>query len=199
MLCRHGSGRITGYILPLLSGEAEISCLRASEHSGIHAAVDAFFTCLALQEPYFELKAYSAAGEIVFLLYAEERIKLSKKHLHGNHRKETITMLIEWIEQNYTEHITLETLSEVAKIGEKYLCRFFKEYTGNTPIDYVNRLRVERACLKMTEANRNVTEAAFESGFNDISYFSKIFKRYKGMTPREYRRAVELHAALQKP
>jgi AraC-like DNA-binding protein len=134
----------------------------------------------------------------VFLLYAEERIKLSQKHLHGNHRKETITMLIEWIEQNYTERITLETLSEVAKIGEKYLCRFFKEYTGNTPIDYVNRLRVERACLKMAEANRNVTEAAFESGFNDISYFSKIFKRYKGMTPREYRRAVELHAASQK-
>lgn len=199
MLCRHGSGRITSYILPLLSGEAEISRIRASEQSGIHAAVDAFFSCLAAEGRYFELKAYSAAGEIVFLLYREDRIKLSKKHLHGNHRKETITMLIEWIEQNYTERITLETLSEVAKIGEKYLCRFFKEYTGNTPIDYVNRLRVERACLKMAEANRNVTEAAFESGFNDISYFSKIFKRYKGMTPREYRHAVELHAASQKP
>ena len=193
MLCRHGSGRITGYILPLLSGEVEIGRVRAEEESGIPAAVEAFFACLAAEGRYFELKAYSAAGEIVFLLYTEGRIKLSKKHLHGTHRKETITMLIEWIEQNYTERITLGTLSEVAKLGEKYLCRFFKEYTGNSPIDYVNRLRVERACLKMAEENRNVTEAAFESGFNDISYFSKIFKRYKGMSPREYRHAVELH------
>ena len=49
----------------------------------------------------------------------------------------------------------------------------------------------------MTEEGRNVTEAAFENGFNDISYFSKLFKRYKGITPREYRRLVEKHASEQ--
>ena len=191
MLCRHGSGRITGYILPLLSGDVEISSVYNDEQSGIHAAVDAFFACLASQAHYFELKAYSTASEIVYLLYSENRIAPSRKHLQGNHKRQTITMLIEWIEHNYTEKITLSMLAEVAKIGEKYLCRFFKEYTGNSPIDYVNRMRIEYACRKMAEEGRNVTEAAFESGFNDISYFSKIFKRYKGITPREYRQTAE--------
>ena len=80
------------------------------------------------------------------------------------------------IEQNYTEHITLEQLASVAKTDSKYLCRFFKEYTGNSPIEYVNRLRVERACLCMAAGYDSLTAAALDNGFNDISYFCKIFK-----------------------
>ena len=70
---------------------------------------------------------------------------------------------------------------------EKYLCRFFKEFTGHTPTDYINRLRVERACYEMKFNHLNVTEAAYECGFNEISYFSKCFKKYKGVSPGKYR------------
>ena len=74
-------------------------------------------------------------------------------------------------------------------MNEKYLCRFFKDYTSRTPIDYINNLRIEAACHELTSGDMTITEAAIECGFNDISYFSKMFKKYKGITPREYSKA----------
>ncbi len=194
MLCRHGSGRITGYILPLLSEGVEIRSLPGDCGSSLYGAVDELFACVKREAPYFELQAYASAAKLVYLLYAEDHIKLPEQGRHTGHRKETITNLIAWIEQNYTEKLTLQSLASVAKTNEKYLCRFFKEYTGSSPIEYVNRMRVERACLGLASDNANITAVAFDSGFNDAAYFCKIFKRYKGMTPREYRAVVESHA-----
>ena len=67
-------------------------------------------------------------------------------------------------------------------------CRIFKEFTGRTPIDYVNQLRIDQACIDLTLHHKNVTEAALDVGFTDVSYFTKLFKRTKGVTPREYAR-----------
>ncbi|MBQ9802018.1 MAG: helix-turn-helix transcriptional regulator [Clostridia bacterium] len=194
MLCRHGSGRITGYILPLLSEGASVVPLADASHTVLGEAVERFFTCIKESGPYFELRAYAAAAETVYLLYTEGRVSLPRKNLHMGHRKTVITALLQWIEENYTEKFTLAELAAVANTSEKYLCRFFKEYTGSTPFDYVNRLRVERACVALTQSDLNVTEVAFGCGFNDAAYFCKIFKRYQGMTPREYRAVVERHA-----
>ena len=77
-------------------------------------------------------------------------------------------------------------------MNEKYLCRFFKSYTGQTPIEYINRLRIDRACFEMTVNRMNVTDAAYECGFNELSYFSKMFKRYKGVTPGQYKQRFAL-------
>ena len=109
-----------------------------------------------------------------------------------------MTLVLDWIERNYAEHITLGKLAEVAGSNEKYFCRFFKEYTGNSPVEYLNRLRVERVCLAMAAGDQSITEAALDCGFNDISYFCKIFKRYKGVTPREYRHRFEEQSDLEK-
>ena len=186
MLCRQSAGRITDYVLPLLSGDAVIALLDMAHTPMLWAAVDRLFGTMMTGDSYFELCVYAAVAELVYALYREGRICPPAKQSGVGARKETIITLIDWIEQNYTDSITLAMLAELAGTGEKYLCRFFKAYTGNTPIDYINRLRVERACLKMTEGS-NITQAAFASGFNDMSYFSRIFKRYKGVTPREYR------------
>ena len=194
MLCRHGSGRITGYILPLLDDSVEISNLHQNEKNELCRAVDDLLGCVKAQLPYFELEAYASAARIVYLLYTEGFVKFPEKARLSSHRKDTISSLIKWIESNYTERITLQTLASVARTNEKYLCRLFKDYTGTTPIEYINRLRIERACLDLSSQATNITAVAFDSGFSDAAYFCKIFKRYKGMTPREYRLVVEEYA-----
>ena len=194
MLCRHGSGRITGYILPLLDDSVEISSLHQNEKNELCCAVDDLLGCVKAQLPYFELEAYASAARIVYLLYTEGFVKFPEKARLSSHRKDTISSLIKWIESNYTERITLQTLASVARTNEKYLCRLFKDYTGTTPIEYINRLRIERACLDLSSQATNITAVAFDSGFSDAAYFCKIFKRYKGMTPREYRLVVEEYA-----
>ena len=194
MLCRHGSGRITGYVLPLMQEGVELLPPAGEVRELLVAAARELFTSLQGQAMYFELQAYSAAAKLIYLLYTGGCIVLPEKGAHTGHKKEIIGSLIAWIEENYTEKLSLCALAAVAKTNEKYLCRLFREYTGSTPIEYVNRLRVERACLLLVREGVSVTEVAFDSGFNDTAYFCKIFKRYKAMTPREYRAVVESHA-----
>ena len=58
--------------------------------------------------------------------------------------------------------------------------------TYRTPIDYLNYYRIERACYQLLTTNHSITEIAYSSGFNDLSYFIKTFKKYKGVTPKNY-------------
>ena len=73
-------------------------------------------------------------------------------------------------------------------MSPKYFCRFFQDMMGQTLVEYVNKYRVERACLLLNSGEKSITEVAFESGFDSLSYFIKIFKRYKGETPGQYRK-----------
>ena len=77
-------------------------------------------------------------------------------------------------------------LSKASGLNEKYLCRFFKAYTSHTPIDYINRLRIERAADDLRTRHCSVTDAAYANGFNDSAYFSKLFRQIKGVTPINY-------------
>ena len=189
LLAKNSVGRVASYVRPLLSAEVENRPVAGDV--ALREIVDTLFETLKNEENYFELTAFSAIAALVHSLYTTGRVKTGEQRVRTGHKRQVMLALLDWIEQNYTDRITLEQLAQVARADSKYLCRFFKEYTGNSPIDYINRLRVERACLCMAEGDGNITEAALDNGFNDISYFCKIFKRYKGVTPREYRRMLE--------
>ena len=83
----------------------------------------------------------------------------------------TLKNILKHIHKNYNEPLTLTMLANAAKMSPKYFCRFFRELVGKTPIDYLNFYRVERACEILISEEKNITETAFECGFNDISYF----------------------------
>lgn len=93
---------------------------------------------------------------------------------------------LEFIEANYASPLTLQDMSASSQMSPKYFCKFFQEMTHRTPIDYLNYYRIERACHLLSTTNQSVTEVAYNTGFNDLSYFIKIFKRYKEITPKQY-------------
>lgn len=92
------------------------------------------------------------------------------------------------IREKYNAQLTLDDLANACNMTPKYFCRFFSEMTGKTPIDYINYYRIECAAERLLYSQESVTEVAFGCGFNDLSYFVKIFKRYKGTTPTQYRK-----------
>jgi AraC-like DNA-binding protein len=67
-----------------------------------------------------------------------------------------------------------------------YLCKIFKAYTGKTPSQYINSVRIENACTEMKQTDKSITQIALENGFNDISYFCKVFKKHKGISAKKY-------------
>lgn len=90
------------------------------------------------------------------------------------------------IEGSYSDTLTLEDLSKAAGMTPKYFCRFFREMTQRSPIDYLNYYRIECSCTQLISTSASITEVALNCGFNDISYFIKTFKKYRGITPKQY-------------
>lgn len=99
--------------------------------------------------------------------------------------------LLEYIENNYHEKITTKDLASYCFISEEHLCRFFKKSVGKTVSEYVNQYRVEKASVLLMNTEDTIGNVGESVGFEDINYFSRIFKRIKGVTPREYRKIYE--------
>ena len=137
-----GGTRLSELVKPLCSGRAGVAptCEAAVESAG------KLLDVAREGGKFFELKLASLICDVIYILYSEGAIGSERgEDKRTGHRRAAITLLLDMIEKNYTEKITLAQLAELAGMSEKYLCRFFKAFTGYTPTDYINRLRVERA------------------------------------------------------
>ncbi len=182
------SSRLSDYIRPLLSSQMEITgnCSQAA------GAITALFALLRGTPPYYEWKAVSLIQELMYVLYAGGCIrKAHKQSSCTRHRRALLMQMLNKIERDYAFPIRLKDLAMESGMSEKYLCRFFREFTGKTPTDYINTLRIEHACYEIAVNHRTVTEAAYETGFGELGYFSRVFKKYKGMSPRQYAYSAE--------
>ena len=101
-----------------------------------------------------------------------------------------ISEVLSYIEHHYDDPLTLEDLTRVAHMSQTSLMRTFREVMGRSPIDYLIRLRISKACQLLAGGDVRVTEAALEVGFSDSNYFSRQFRKVMGMSPREYARNV---------
>ena len=94
------------------------------------------------------------------------------------------------IHTDYATPLSLEALAAEAGLSPKYFCRLFRQITGRTPIAYLQYYRLEKAAERLLTTDQSITEVAFSCGFGDISYFTKAFRRAKGVSAREYRKTV---------
>lgn len=93
---------------------------------------------------------------------------------------------LSFIEKHYNEQLCLDDLSAQCSMNSNYFCRAFKELTGKTPIEYLNYYRIESACEQIAATHSSLLEIALSCGFNDYSYFIKVFKKFKGVTPHKF-------------
>lgn len=99
-----------------------------------------------------------------------------------------LKLVLKFIRENFASDITLDDMSAVAGFSCKYFCKFFKDMTGTTPVNYLMAYRIERASRKLLSTDLSVTQIAFDCGFNDLSYFIRTFKAFKKVSPKEYRK-----------
>jgi len=76
----------------------------------------------------------------------------------------------------------------VAGMNPKYFCRVFRSLIHHSPVDYLNLYRIEQAAYLLDSTDLPVTEVGNRCGFWESSYFTKVFRKYKGTTPAAYRR-----------
>lgn len=98
-----------------------------------------------------------------------------------------INRVMDYIDSHLDQTLELKTIADVANFSPFHFHRIFTFMTGETPIDYIQRLRVEKAAWRLRETNPiSVTEIAYSCGFGSISLFSRTFKKYFGVPPTEF-------------
>lgn len=101
---------------------------------------------------------------------------------------ERMKSVLTYIHSHITQDIDIEKLASLACITKPYLIRLFKREFGTPPVQYINIKKIERAQLLLYTTDMPVKEVAYALGFNDHSYFIRLFRKLSGMTPHQYRK-----------
>ena len=100
---------------------------------------------------------------------------------------EKLNKVLKYIQEHISENITVETLANFVHFHPNYFTNIFKKYMGMPPIQYINKIRFERAKYLLKTTDLHINEIASRTGFCDIYYFSKFFKNYSGYSPSDFR------------
>lgn len=91
--------------------------------------------------------------------------------------------VLEYVNKHYDQKLTLNELAAMANMSCHHFCRLFKNITGTPPIEYVNHLRINAAVELLKKQDLNISQIAMTVGFNDSNYFSRLFKKYRRVSP----------------
>ena len=128
------------------------------------------------------LKCKAELYDIIYLMQQE----YFSEYL-SNDKLEIIKPGIEYIHREYTkQHISVEDLSAICGVTPEYFRKIFKTYYGTSPVKYINELKISHAKELLASGMYSVTEAAMQSGYTDMSYFSREFKKNTNITPKDY-------------
>ncbi len=111
---------------------------------------------------------------------------ISERRYEGS--SQMIQLAIKYIHHSYSNKISLKTIADELHLNSSYLSTLFKQEIGVTFTDYLNQVRINHSALLLTTTTLNLVEISSQSGFDDQSYFSKVFKKIKGFTPKDYRK-----------
>lgn len=104
-----------------------------------------------------------------------------------------IMPLLTYLDTNYAEQITLQQAGAILNLNADYFCRLFKKATNTTFTDYLNFVRVCHTEKPLTFSDKTIAEISLDAGFSSVSYFNRVFKKYKLVTPSEYRKSQYSH------
>lgn len=95
--------------------------------------------------------------------------------------------VVRFLQEHYTQDIRLDDLAAMAFLSRNYFCTRFRECTGQTVLEYVQKLRVAEACRLLREDDRKIIDIAQTVGYSDLKFFNRLFKKITGCTPSAYR------------
>lgn len=157
---------------------------KAVENGGVHPIyIDSVSSDFALK---IEAAKNTDECDELFFTMIRKYSRLVQKHSQKDYSL-LVQKVITCIDTDITADLSLKTQAKLLNVNPSYLSTLFKKETGVTLTDYVNKKRVERAKHLLKNGNTQIQTVAQSCGILDVNYFTKIFKKYEGVTPKEYR------------
>jgi len=167
-----------------INNEDSLNCLRSIFHRAMQedsTAIDLLDKEMAYLSLLIKMKKLPALRES----------ELSSNSLDKKHDIWSIVDLAEHLRNHYDNPLSLDEMASRCALNASYLSRSFKKKTGTTIFAYLNRVRIEKACHLLKSSSMTITEIAFSVGYNNISFFNRMFKRAMSLSPGEYRRKIK--------
>lgn len=118
----------------------------------------------------------------------EQHLYTERKENRLEKNNDKIKNVLLRIRDDYAKPLTLKQLADETGLTPQYFCRAFRQITGRTPFDYLNYYRINCAAELLCSTEDSVTDISLSCGFNDLSYFLRMFRRYKGISAGKYRK-----------
>lgn len=152
-------------------------------------AINDIFDETAEKQKSYEIFIKSNIYRILGILY-REGVLSDAERLYSTREIQKILPILSYVNANYAENITLEQVSDRLGFDQSYFCRIFKTATGATFTEYLNFVRICKAENMLVKTHDSILEISEAVGFSSVSYFNRIFKRYRNCSPRFYRTVV---------
>lgn len=184
-LIADGSG-IDDLLLHL--GFTETTVIRNASQKNVQRIMRGIYEMLEHDKLRGEALASAELYRLLIELHLAQRFSADSNH----NAADALETAVEYMDQHYAEHITLAEIARSAGISEGYLCRLFKDFLNMRPVAYLNRLRIQKAKVLLDRSYISVEDAAAACGFENPSYFTKLFRQTEGITPSAYRNMVSI-------
>ncbi len=132
-----------------------------------------------------ELVLYHSLLELLCLFYYDSQ--KSKASHHTSEKVRSVYKAAKFLEENYMNHISLEDVSKEVGLHPNYLHRIFKQIMHKTPLEYLLKIRIDKATDYLLITSLSILEISQMCGFDSSSYFISVFKKYCGVTPSKFR------------
>lgn len=109
------------------------------------------------------------------------------EHQYNQSETARFQKVFSYLIENFKEEITLEQIANIADLSPTSFCRYFKNITKKTFVEVLIEFRLQYACQLLNKTDLPIQQVAFESGFGDVPYFNKLFRKHKNLTPKEWR------------
>lgn len=109
---------------------------------------------------------------------------------HKDAKKDRLSEVFQYVNENFKKDILLIEIAAIANITPTSFCRMFKLKTKKSFVEYLNEIRVSKACKFLLETDLSMSEIAYECGYKTASNFNKLFKKFMGMTPSEFKKSA---------
>lgn len=187
-----------GFITPLLQYPecGPVRDLLAKASQGLYFPLGAVKRWERVIEQLPAMKAVSRITGLLDVLQALAAPEVLPKPLAsaffqpatGRKTEGRIGRVFQYIHRHSAETVSLKEIAALINLSESAFCKFFKRTTGRTFSDYLADIRIGHACHLLNESDETISEIAYRSGFDSLTYFNRVFRRKKGVRPREFRK-----------
>lgn len=181
--------------------DAEVlSDMVLTDHEGVYTSGGAF-SSLNLILYLIEKFCGRAVCIPVSKMFSIDMDRVSQAHFavfkgQRRHEDEVILKAQTYIEQNYHTQISIDQVADQTHMSKRNFIRRFKSATQNTPLEYIQRVKIESAKKALESSSQDIANVMYDSGYNDMKTFRGVFKRITGLTPQDYRKKYSRSGAI---